>query len=60
MHWTVQEEEKNTGVSKTSFLQDYSKVKEIPRLFHESLSSQRKFNVITDVSKEFLRILVKD
>ena len=60
MHWSVQEGEENTGVSKTSILEDNkSKVQEIPRLYQETFSSQRKFNVIIDVYKEFLRFLVE-
>jgi len=56
----VQEGEENTGVSKTSILEDNkSKVQEIPRLYQETFSSQRKFNVIIDVYKEFLRFLVE-
>jgi hypothetical protein len=49
----VQEGEENTGVSKTSILEDNkSKVQEIPRMYQETFGSQRKFNVITNVCKE--------
>jgi len=56
----VQEGEENTGVSKTSILEDNkSKVQEISRMYQETFSSQRKFNVIIDVYKEFLRFLIE-